>query len=91
MAKKTFLISYTAFDSSNRVIKEGQFKVKNQESEIGAKINFEKYLQRTLKGFHRLYIKKCTEMPFSGQFGDIFNDMFGGQSDIDDLFKGFCK
>lgn len=90
MNKKIFLITYEAYDINGIVIKKGQFKVKNQDCELGAKINFEKYLIRTLSNFNKLYISECREQ-FGGPLGDLFNDIFGGVTDINDIFKGFKK
>lgn len=88
MNKKIFLITYEAYDINNTIIKKGQFKIKNQNSELGAKVNFEKYLIRKLSNFNRLYISECREQ-VGNQFGDLFNNIFGGNSSINDIFRGF--
>lgn len=80
--KRTYLITYKAYDKNNKIIAEGQYKVKNQDSELAAKINFENYLKKKLINYHHLYISECKEQLFNAQFGDIFNDIF---NDI------FCK
>ncbi len=85
--KKTFLITYIAYDANGKIIKEGQFNVKNQSNELSAKCNFEKYLERKYKNFSKLIIIECKEdviSAFNNMFGSSnsnpFNDMFGKSS-----------
>lgn len=77
----TYLITYIAYNSIDVIIKEGSIKVKNQDTEIGAKVNLEKYLKKKYKYFNKLVITKC-EIDFDD---DAMNQMFNGNSDKDNM------
>jgi len=65
--QKTFIISYTTFTPTGRIIKEGKIKVKNQLSDLNAKVNLESYLKRKHPNFGYMVVKTCYED------NDIFN------------------
>lgn len=86
MANKTYVIDYCVYDKDGNFIKkDGQMKVKNKSCELEAKIKLEEFLKKKYFNFHRLVITKCTEDTL-GQFGDLFNDIFGKAGN--DLFGG---
>jgi len=51
----------------------GKIRVKNQLSELNAKVNLERYLIKKHINFKRLYVKSCRE---DNIFGGLFNDIF---------------
>jgi hypothetical protein len=69
--KQTYLITYKAYDANGKIIKNGQFRVKNQENELGAKINFEKFLEKKYPTFTTLVITEC-KIDVMNQFNDLF-------------------
>lgn len=76
---KTFLIEYEIY-KGDRLIKSGKIRVKNQENEMYAKVNLEKYLKRKDFNFDRMIVCECKE-DFFGTFGfgKEFGDIFGGK------------
>ena len=75
--KKIFLITFKAFDSKNRIIKEGKFKVKNQINEFSAKVNFEMFLTKKYTKFQYLEISECVESFDDDDQLDHLLDIFG--------------
>lgn len=74
---KTFLIEYQVFDKNEKIIKEGTIKVKNKPTELSAKIGLDKYLRKKIKGFNRLFIRKCKNQDgFTDFFKDICENPF---------------
>lgn len=68
-----FTITYYILDKKKDKIKDGKIKVKNRDTEIGAKVYLEKYLRKKVLYFDRLVITECKQ--------DLdFNDIFGGNS-----------
>jgi len=94
--KKTFLITFKAYNASGVIIKEGTFKCKNQVNELGAKCNFESYLEKKYPGFSTLVITECKEDiigAFENMFGMNSSNPFSGKGgqDFGNLFKNFGK
>jgi len=74
MSKNTYIIDYECYDINNKLIKSGRYKVKNQISELSAKINFETFLKRKLPTMNRLVIISCSKQDdFIGFFEDIIS------------------
>lgn len=71
-----FIIDYQLI-VSDKPIKTGTMKVKNNSNELEAKIKLEKFLEKK-HHFDRIIITKCEK-----DFLDIWNSMFGNK----DLFK----
>ena len=67
--KKTYEIEYIVYLTSGK--EDHIMKVKNNESELQAKIRLEVYLKKKYPNFLRLEIKSCTEDVVSF-LGDIF-------------------
>jgi hypothetical protein len=89
MAKKTYIIKYEVYNSIDIVLKHGTMKAKNKETEIEAKVGLEKFLQKSVTGFHRLVILECKEeFDYKNFFGDLFDK---GNNSINDFLKGFSK
>lgn len=65
--KRTFLINYTLFLSSEQ--RSGTMRVRNKESELQSKIHLEVYLKRKFPDFVKLVISKCEP--------DVVSDLFG--------------
>jgi len=85
--KATYIITYKAYDINNVIIKEGKFKVKNQLSELNAKVNFEEYLKRKFPSVNYLYISEC-EIDIINKFNNIFGgSSFNGFDGFNDIFK----
>lgn len=70
MNYRDYLISYTIYDNSGKVIKSSRMKVKNKLNEMDAKVKLEVYLKSKNKMMDRLVIHSCSE-------DNIFNEIFG--------------
>ena len=82
--KKTFIIVYSVFDKDSKLVKGGTMKVKNKATEFEAKCSLEDYLKKKHTDFSSLVIDSCKEELLGGMFDDIF----GSNSGISDLFGG---
>lgn len=78
---KTYIIKYEVQFTDNSGLFGKEIKIKNCVSEIHAKIELEKYLQRKYPMFKQLIINSCKEDILSN-----FSNIFSGY-DFGDIFK----
>ena len=70
MNYKNYIITYTIYNESGKVIKSGKMKVKNKLNDLDAKVKLEIYLKSKNKMMESLIIHSCKE-------NNIFNEFFG--------------
>ena len=68
-----YLITYTAYSRSGKILSEGKVRAKNKANELDAKIKFHIHLELKYPDLGKLIIHKIEiDDPIFGLFGDIF-------------------
>lgn len=70
-----YIISYTTYDSIGRVLKSGNMKVKNKDSELSAKVALDRFLSSKEPKMSRMIVWSC-ERDVMDAFGGLLGDIF---------------